>query len=206
MMTARVVCLVVLAAGCSTPPVQPPPQDPSLVVGGSTPVMPLDHPPVGPSGPASGGSRRLNVAQLRASLPVILDGETWRVGGTNGFDARAATLGEPDYLSVVDENLEASPLYLKLMGDMARDACNRALVADQAQPVMANRVLMKFADVDANLRYLRLAFHGMKVADTDEAPIAPMRTLFTEAAKADPIEGWRAVCVAMLTAPEYHLH
>lgn len=238
------VAAVVVLGACSSPPVQPPDQNPSLNQGDTGPVMPLDHPPIGgpgggsggggagtggggAAGPASGGTLRLSVKQLRASLPVVLGGDTWKIGTANGFDARSVTLGEPDYISVVDENLEPSPLYLKFMSDMARDACNRAMAADAAQSVMASRAIQKFvgltdtvasnkAGVDANLRYLRLAFHGIKVSPTDELPISSLRTLFDDSVKAAKgtatltqahvTEGWRTVCVSLLTAPEYHLY
>jgi hypothetical protein len=72
------------------------------------------------------------------------------------------------------------------------------------------------ANVDANLRYLKLRFHGVKVADSDDVPIATLRKLFDDSVKAaagtsTPTaahvkEGWRTVCVALLQAPEYHLY
>lgn len=179
-----------------------------------------------PTGPASADAQRLTVRQLAQSLPVVLGGNTWMVGSNNGFNARSATLGEPDYIGVVDENLEASTLYQKFMGDMARDGCTRTANADAALAANA-RVLMRFvaltdtatsnaAAVDTNLRYLKLRFHGVKVAATDTSSISGLRTVFTEAVRgaagtATPTaahvkEGWRAVCVALLTAPEYHLY
>jgi len=178
------------------------------------------------TGPRSADAQRLTVRQLAQSLPVVLGGNTWMVGSTNGFNARSATLGEADYLGTVDENLEASTLYQKFMGDMARDGCTRAANADAA--LAANtRVLMRLvalndtvtsnaAGVDANLRYLKLRFHGVKVAATDTTTIAGLRTVFSDAVRgaagtgtptaAHVKEGWRAVCVALLTAPEYHLY
>lgn len=184
------------------------------------------------AGPASGGTQRLSVAQLRQSLPVLLgkDGAgvdvTWRIGAAVGFDSRSATLGEADYLNRVDDDLEPSPLYLKFMFDMARDGCNRVITADAARGPSA-KVLTRFvsatdtvasnpANVDRNLRALRLQFHGVKVADADDAGIAAYRKLFDDAVKAAAgaatpnaghvTEGWRAVCVGLLTAPEYHLY
>ncbi len=236
--------VLLLAVGACSAPVAPPRDlNPSVKVGGDEPVMPLDHPPIGGvgggtggsggggggAGPGakSGGTQRLSVKQLRSSLPVLLGGETWKIGAANGFDTRSVTLGEPDYIAVVDENLEPSPLYVKFMQDMARDACNRAMAADVANAVMANRSIEKFValtdtvatnkpGVDANLRYLRLAFHGMKVDAADDQPIASLRKLFDDTVKAAKgtgtvtqahvTEGWRTVCVALLTAPEYHLY
>lgn len=184
------------------------------------------------AGPSSSLAQRLSVGQLRSSLPVILgtDGTgasvTWRVGAAVGFDTRSATLGEADYLNRVDDDLEPSPLYVKFMFDMARDSCNRVITADAARAPSA-KVLTRYvnatdtvasakANVDRNLRSLRLAFHGVKVADTDDGGIATYRKLFDDAVKAaagagtpnaaNVTEGWRAVCVALLTAPEYHFY
>ena len=176
--------------------------------------------------PASAGVQRLSVRQLAQTLPVVLGGNTWQVGANNGFNTRSATLGEPDYINVVDENLEASSLYQKFMGDMARDGCTRTANADGALAQSA-RVLMRFVSltdtvtsnrsgVDENLRYLKLRFHGVKVAPTDTASLDGLRTVFDAAVRgaagtstptaAHVKEGWRAVCVSLLTAPEYHLY
>lgn len=236
-------------AACTQAPVEPPavPKDPSLVLTKDGPALPFDHPPVlgggsaggggaggGSSGgggavmpgPTSAGTQRLSVRQLANSMPVALGGSTWQVGAANGFDTRARTLGEPDYLAVMDENLEPSALFLKFMDDAAKDACTRAANADQTKAAN-QRVLYKAvsltdtlatnrAGVDANLAHLKLRFHGIKVAAQDEATLGPLRKLFDDAVKgaagaATPTaahvkEGWRAVCVALLVAPEYHLY
>lgn len=179
------------------------------------------------TGPQSADIQRLTVRQLAQSMPVVLGGNTWMVGSAQGFNARSATLGEADYLGTVDENLEASTLYQKFMGDAARDGCTRTANADAALAA-GSRVLMRFtgltdtvtsnaSGVDANLRYLKLRFHGVKVNATDTTSIGALRTVFTDAVRgaqgtattASQVhvkEGWRAVCVALLTAPEYHLY
>lgn len=250
LVSAVVPCLVLVA--CSKQPVaQPPPAtDPSLVVTREGPALPFDHPPILGGGSAGGGgagggsgagsagggsvatgpssalSQRLSVRQLAQSLPVALGGTTWLIGSTNGFSARSRPLGEPDYISVVDENLEPSSLVLKFMDDAAIDACTRAVNADQTAAATA-RVVYKHvgltdtltsnrAGVDQNLAYLKLRFHGIKVPLTDDATLAPLRKLFDDAVKgvagtqtpnaANVKEGWRTVCVALLMAPEYHLY
>ena len=249
MRTATVVLCFAFAA-CTEAPVPASPAGPQLDVRDEGPVLPLDHPPIDgtgggsvatgggsgggggggggsiATGPSSADAQRLTVRQLAQSLPVVLGGNTWMVGTANGFNSRSATLGEADYLGVVDENLEASSLYQKFMGDAARDGCTRAANADAALAANA-RVLMRMGSltdtvttnataVDANLRYLKLRFHGVKVASTDSASLAGLRTVFTDAVRgaagagtptqAHVKEGWRAVCVALLTAPEYHLY
>ena len=253
-MRITTVVLCGVFAACSEAPIPSQPSGPLLDVHDDGPVLPLDHPPVGGGNAVSGGgtgggsangggsgagggggaatapnsaeAQRLTVRQLAQSLPVVLGGNTWLVGSTNGFNARGATLGEPDYLGTVDENLEASTLYQKFMGDMARDGCTRAANADAA--LAANtRVLMRMVSltdtvtsnasaVDANLRYLKLRFHGVKVATSDSTSLAGLRTVFSDAVRgaagtgsptaAHVKEGWRAVFVALLTAPEYHLY
>jgi hypothetical protein len=246
-------CLTsVFVVACTEAPTPTPGStDPSLVVTRDGPSLPFDHPPLlgggsagggsaggGASGgggagggmvamgPASAGTRRLSTRQLAQSMAVVLGGSTWMVGTTNGFDARSRTLGEPDYLATVDENLEPSALFLKFMDDAAKDGCSRTVTADQTRAAnqrvlyktvsLTDTVASNRAAVDSNLGYLKLRFHGIKVAAGDEVTLAPLRKLFDDAVKgaagtATPNathvrEGWRAVCVALLMAPEYHLY
>jgi hypothetical protein len=175
------------------------------------------------SPPQSRNARRVSIEMLRRSFPVVFGNDlagqpiTWTVGGRTGFDAYTRALGEADYADVVDENLDPSPLYLKFLDDAARDACNKVLAADFARADPAQRALLRYVALtdtagdalNKNLRYLRLRFHGTHVADADDAPIASFRQLFTDsmAANAGSVkEGWRAVCVALVTAPEFSLY
>jgi hypothetical protein len=210
-----------MLAGCPAP-TNTAPTEPAVTATPKGPALPVDHPKVDLL--TSRETNRLSISQLRGTLAQVFGNDvngqpiTWRVqtqqGVVDGLDAFALTLGEPDYIVVTDENLEPSPLYLKFMGDLARDVCERALAADWAKTDKAQRVLVRYAEktdttgVDENLRYLRLRFHGIKVAGGDDAPIASYRSLFskTVAATGDVREGWRAVCVALTTAPEFHLY
>jgi hypothetical protein len=184
-MRALVSTLVVvfLSVACTEAPVPtPPPVDPSLVVTKDGPTLPFDHPPLlgggaagGGSaggatgggtgggavvpGPASAGSRRLSTRQLMKSMETVLGGSIWMVGGTNGFDARSRTLGEPDYIAVVDENLEPSALFLKFMDDAAKDGCTRAVTADQGRAAN-QRVLYKTVSLTDTVASNRYAFTG----------------------------------------------
>lgn len=175
---------------------------------------------------SSAGNQRLTISQLTQSMLVVLGGKSWMVGAKSGFTVRAATLGQPDYLGVVEENLEASPVYQKFMLDAAISGCTAAADGDAA--LAANqRVLMRLVGltdtvasnltaVNQNLRYLKLRFHGVKVASNDTASLDALRIVFSSAVSgaagaANPTaahvkEGWRAVCVALMTAPEYHLY
>lgn len=236
-------------------PAEMPPTGPSLDVTDEGTVLPIDHPDIGGLGggsgstgggsgstgggsgatgggtgvsfPESAGTQRLSIRQLAQSMPVVLGGNTWMTNSTTvGFTSRSTTLGEPDYINEVEENLEPSALFMKFMGDAARDGCTRTANADGALAANA-KVLMRFVGptdtvatnatkVDENLRYLKLRFHGVKVQPADTTSIAGLRTVFDSAVRgaagtntpnANHVkEGWRAVCVALLTAPEYHLY
>ena len=146
---------------------------------------------------------------LRRSFPVVfgddLSGQpiTW-----SGFNRFSRALGEPDYAEVVDEDLDASPLYLKFLDDAARDACGKVLAADAQR---SDRTFLRYAGatdapasaaVARNLRYLLLRFHGIHVAESDDGPIAPLRQLLADSGAG----GWDAVCVALVTAPEFSLY
>lgn len=200
-------------------------------------TTPLDHPPVdeGALPRPSAAIRRLSLAQLRASLPVLFGTEedgvtpiTWRMpDGKVGLNVMAGSLGEPDYIEITEENLEPSPMYAKFMDDLARDVCDRALRADVTRPAGATRVLAREADfgdtvasdaaaIDDNVRYLLLRLHAVKAAAGDDELVTPWRAVFAEATAdaqdagldddAATAEGWRAVCVGLVVAPEFHLY
>jgi hypothetical protein len=208
---------------------------PSLTETPEMPSPPIDHPPIDPAKKpvTSAVVQRVSVAQLRGTFPVILGKDvngkdiTWMSGGTPALDKMADVLGEADYAFVTQDNRDPSALYLKFMDDAARDVCDRALTADAARPNTADRVLLRYvgptdtattnaAGVDQNLGYLALRFHGIKVKEGDDARLAPLRKLFTDSVTAAAAgnsvttahvtEGWRAVCVALITAPEFHLY
>lgn len=223
-------------AGCSSSPDgSSAAGKPTLGATDKGPASPIDHPPVGPGEAPiySATPQRLAIAQLRKSFPAAFgqdengDDITWRIGSAKGLDKMGDSLGEADYIDTTEDSLEPSPLYLKFMDDAARDVCNRVLVADAAKATQADRVLTREvtetdtmatapASVDANLRYLVLRLYGIKLAADDAVSLADLETLFTAAVTAsagesepaakDVTEGWRAVCVAMLTAPEFHVY
>jgi hypothetical protein len=217
---AAALVLVVLT-GC---PSKPSTAETTLTTEEKGPALPVDHAPVAVD-PTSREINRLSIAQLRGSLTTIFGNDlagqpiTWKVAAGNGLDVFAGALGEPDYIISTDEDLEPSPLYLKFIDDAARDVCERALTADFGRTDKASRALLRYvektdtvagnpAGVDENLRYLLLRFHGVKVDSKDVATIAPLRSVFTQLATSgtEVKEGWRAVCVALVTAPEFHLY
>ena len=230
---AIIVALAALTSACSSGS-DGKGQTPNLGVDGKGPAGPIDHPPVDPAKILKSAEvRRMTIQQLRKSLPVAFgldeNGEeiTWKLGDQSGLDKMGDSLGEADFIDTTEDGLEPSPLYLKFMDDVARDVCNRALVTDLTKTDKADRVILRHVDpadtesdnptgVADNLRYLKLRLHGVKVAEDDAPAIAPLRDLFTTALEAaaagdapdeaDVEEGWRAVCVALVVAPEFHLY
>jgi hypothetical protein len=221
----------VFVAGCGDDAKVPatPPAGPAVDPQGS--VAPLDHPPFdAPAKHVSAGSRRLTVSQLSRSLAIALGKDasgadiTWKIGQADGFTVTAGALGEPDYIQSTERALEPGLLYAKFVDDAARSGCDQALVADDARANKADRVLLRHVEwnetadsarpaLEANMRYLKLRMHGIKLAD-DPAAARPLVDLFDRAskgaaapdAKGKAVAGWRAVCVALITAPEFQLY
>jgi len=162
-------------------------------------------------------TRRVTVDQLRRSLPALFGGETWTYEGTgNGRDARtyqlldtlSRTLGEADYNEVTTPNVDPSPLFQKFMEDLAAQLCAKGLARDADGGSDVEKLIVPYpTDVDANLRFLRLKFHGIYVsedAETDTDGLDDLRGLY-EAIEADTgaNDAWLGVCIAMVTAPEF---
>jgi hypothetical protein len=220
----RLVVLLSLAAGiaafaaCAAEDEK---RSPSLATRPEGSALPVDHPPIEAVNVPS-SSQRLDVAQLQNAWAVALGKDkngndiTWRLPDTTpGLARYQRTLGEPDYVQTTDLNHEPSLLYAKFMDDAARSVCDQALDADQLRTKKEERVLLRHIEwtdttsttaIDANLRYLKLRFHGVRIANAEA--VKPLRDLFLAAAKGDKAarEGWRTVCVALVTAPEFHLY
>lgn len=229
-------------AGGATPTRAPTPSAQSGATpsepGGAAVVTPvgdggeLSHPDV-ELPPQSAGTRRLTVAQLRASVAVILGDDasgapiTWTVP-VRGKQVEAlteevlgGTLGEANYVDVTFEAADPSTLYLKLMDDLARDVCAKRVAADWAIPGQGDRGLVRYAsltalsgaEVDANLRYLSLRYLGVKVAEGDAASIADLRALFDAVVATAPGSdsdraraGWQGVCIGLILDPAFHIY
>jgi hypothetical protein len=190
-------------------------------------ALPLDHPVV--TEPATRvRSRRLSVAQWRASYPALLGKDVtgapivWR---TLADLSMASGLGEPDFLATTEEALEPNVVYAKYNDDAARDGCAKAVAADvaritQAKPKSERMVLREVTPatssddtaVRANLVYLKMHFHGVRATPTDVQRIEPLHALYTRViasstaatpeAKAEA--AWRTVCAGLLTSPEFN--
>ena len=172
--------------------------------------------------------RRLPIDVLQASLPVVAGDDaigeplTWRVGDQDALsdDVFGTVLGRPDYVAVTEESHAPSSLYVKFVGDLARDLCQQRVDNDLK---VAEPTLWRFAPVDGsatdeqideNLRYLVLRFLGMRLT-TGDPYIAKLRNVF-DAGRATvqdqwagglpDVEGWRGVCIGLLEAPAFHAY
>lgn len=161
--------------------------------------------PGGTSELASGRRiRRLSADQFHASLQVAT-GQSW-----SQFDNFAPALGRADYAVITNENTDLSVSFDKLVHDAARETC-RAAVADDASG--ENQVILRHAtstDRDhatlvANLQYLFLRFLGEKIDSTDDERLVPWLTLLESqtAAPTDMSDRWTAVCVGLVTHPDF---
>jgi hypothetical protein len=218
-----------VALGCQS---KDPDDRAGVTVVDTGPATPVEHPPVPgwpPGRPA--GPQRLTVQQLRESVATALGNDVngapiaWMIGNSEGLVSLGEVLGAPDYLDTTEEGREINALYLKFMDDLARDVCRKALDHDAAKATGAERTLLRHvewtdtattAGFDQNLRYLKLRFHGLRVAESDAAATASLRRLFSQVisnataggpAHASHIrQAWNAVCIALVTAPEFHIY
>ena len=157
--------------------------------------------------------KRMTVAQLRASIPIIAGPDedgfpiTWRVNaGTNPTGTEmlsdnqlGPTLGDPDFIERIEEPAIPNSLYVKLMDDMARQVCTNMTEADRKRADTEPRVLTREIPLDSidpalieqNLRYLHLRFFGERATADDEGTIDALRELFfvayDEALAGDPV-------------------
>lgn len=218
LLAALVLTGSVFGVACNAAPkaARPPNGGDDIVPDHWTPRSPSDEGPgtlVGQEEEEGDGAvaRRLSVDQLRRSIPALFGGITWTIPAARGnpiqqFDSLARTLGEADYLQATLNDLGPSPLFAKFMDDMAGDVCDKAIAADRANSDPNTRLLIRDAtDVNANLRFLRLKFHGIWAEGEDG--IQDLRRLYDEILVDEGEDSaWVGVCVAMLTAPEFMVY
>jgi hypothetical protein len=175
--------------------------------------------------------RRMDIGQLSDAIERVTGGIGWVDNkDADRWEQLAATLGRPDYIISVTEDLGAGPVFQKFLGDAARDVCTKLANSELANSELANselanseldtepadRVLMKHASptdtllsapdaVEANLRMLLLRYHGVK-AEAGAADLVRWRWLFESVSHVTklPVEGWRAVCIGLIEHPDFY--
>lgn len=173
--------------------------------------------------------RRMDLDQLNAAIKTVTGGLEWMVNGDNQFVTLASTLGKPDFATITQEDLDTTAMFLKFLGDAARNVCFRLVDDDLARPV-ATRVLFKFASpeqsmatnpeaIETNLIYLLKRFHGLSSrslsnSGAEDAPNALGAELqqwlwlyqAAEHLSENPSDAWRTVCIALITHPDFYLY
>ncbi len=162
--------------------------------------------------PPGKATRRLTIMQLENSIPRLFGGDTWTFTNQQGqtfqlFEALGPTLGEADYVRTTSHNVEPTALFSKFMDDMASDLCAKAIARDATNPPVAERLVVRYPEnVDQNLRFMLLKFHNVYVPPESTADLEELRRLYevvvADAAHSES-DGWFAVCVALVTSPEF---
>ncbi len=167
--------------------------------------------------------RRMSVAQLQAAIRVATGGLTWHdAQGRDQLDRLAPTLGVPNYIDTTHEDLDASLVFQKFLGDGVRAVCDEA-IQDDLDMHPDDRIMIRHVDptltweaadeagrqaIDRNLRAMKLRITGHNVDLDDPEGLSRLRWLFRSASHAtgSPAKGWRAVCVGLMSSPEFYLY
>ncbi len=196
-----------------TPPATAPAAPGEAEAHGLDPVAPL--PPAPPR-----GRRRMDVTQLDRAFSDVLGGITWTatVNGVevNQFQALSETLGMPDFLDTTFEDLAATSLFAKFLADASRKACADRIAADLAAP--AEAVLLGplgLGDTPASaadatrmqLQALLLRFHG-KALGHSSPELGEWQWLLAASYQhtESMATAWQAVCVALLSHPDFYTY
>lgn len=164
------------------------------------------------------------VASRRVSDPDSPAGST-QLPDADMLEALAATLGRPDYVTSTNASVDPAVTFAKLANDASRMACRASVESDLAHPG-ARRLLVFAAPNDSlavnpqaikkNMSHLALRFWGRTVKPEDPQ-LMPLLTLFERASTAKPstdtngsvraaataVDGWRAVCIALVNDPQF---
>jgi len=153
--------------------------------------------------------RRMDLDQLSTSLSRVTDGLGWTEGRPGAerdqFEELSRTLGKPDYVEMTTEDLEPSALFQKFLDDAARSVCAKVVDRDRER-APAERLLARAGEsVDVSLRRLLLRFHGRHLRG-DAPELEHWRWLVRSTAHVagSEEEAWRAVCVGLLTHPDFY--
>lgn len=220
-------------AGSPAPPDSSEPWQHPPIVGvqtGTGEEAPLD--PMAPPAELRTRSRqRMDINQLDTAFSTVLDGITWtmRVGSNdlNQFTVLSETLGVPDFLDTTFEDLGPTSLFQKFLGDAARKACADRITADLAllgpdgapnanapkTPVLFGELgtsdtIANAADrVEQQISALLLRFHGRRIGRGDGS-FSEWRWLHESSTQltGSATQAWQAVCVALLTHPDFYTY
>jgi hypothetical protein len=198
--------LALAACGEAEAPPEPAPAPaPEVAERAPRDPLPAHHPEVEDLQVASRGPRRLSVEEIERTWESIAGLPPGEVQIPENL---ARSLGDPDWLSVTEPNLEPSPLFMKFMVDLGAILCSQLLRGDRQRPPEARVLLRHPRDVDANLRQLILRFWAVDARSPDHPDVARLRAVYETARRGATGDqgGWLAVCIALSTSPEFLLY
>lgn len=168
--------------------------------------------------------RRLSVAQLARSIEVLTGGVRWvedlGQGPVDMLTLLAPTLGVADFRNITHESLEPSLLMSKFVQDGAQRVC-AAWVRQEREPATRTGSLVKSPEgtpwgslepehVRANLSRLLVRFFAYSPQPSDDPRVEALYELFSMVAESAPSEpaadAWGAVCLALMTDPEFLMY
>ncbi len=162
--------------------------------------------------------RRIRVRALRRTLAELTGTAGWRSQwGQDQWGALEPTLGVPDWLLRVTEDLRPSATFMKFLRDAAIDVCLPMVEAemDPNQVAPAARVFLVHADPNDgpgddqgtrdNLAYLLLRFHGLDTAADSAEVDRWVQMVSTVMADTGSIaQAWQATCVALVIHQRFY--
>ena len=162
------------------------------------------------------------VGRLSVADPSSPSGTTL-VDDADLLEAFASSLGRPDYRTSVNEGREPGVTFSKLASDAARFTCRAGVAADVLEADASKRFILHSAApndtvataetaIRANVTDLALTFWG-RTLSPQSAEVDQLVSLFQRVSTAlasrddagttrlagTPLDGWRAVCIAMAT-------
>jgi hypothetical protein len=166
------------------------------------PTLPATHPDISGLAVLSASPRRLSIDQLERSFDAVAN---LPPGTVRLPPALTVTLGRPDYQRVTEENLEPNPLFMKFLFDIAVGACSNLSEQEPRRPAV-DRLMTRFSTRDENVKFMTLRFTGLDGAAA-EPLVQRLIAVHTAASSSTrPRAGYEAVCVALITSPEFLLY
>lgn len=147
--------------------------------------------------------KRMNIDQVAASIEVAT-GERWReeVDGETVelFEQLSGSLGKPDYLGAIDEDLTPGLLFQKFLDDAAGATCSQMVAQDPARG-LSERVFFVSSDERAVLENALLRFHGRQATSGE---LDDWQGLYDALeSTSDEATAWTAICVTLITHPDF---
>ncbi len=203
--TRALALIAVVNLACSAEPQQVEPPGETKVRPTPDTVDPamLGHPPMAGLNIEARGPRRMSINQIGRSLEQI---GNFPEGSIVLDEGLTRALGEPDYVTVLEESLISSPLFMKFMMDLGAAGC-RGFSEAEGERAVEDRIYMRYETPEANIRSMVFRFLGY--SGDNAAPYVERLMRVFEATRTQPpgdIMGYEAVCIALFNSPEFLLY